>query len=230
MPRKPRFFVPGLPVHAIQRGNNRQAVFFCDEDCREYLGWLKLGVEKYACQVHAYVLMTNHVHLLLTPERRDSLSGLFQYVGRHYVSYVNRTYSRTGTLWEGRYKASLIQDDGYLLTCSRYIELNPVRAGMVSLPEQYPWSSYRANGLGENNPLLAQHRLYQQLGVDDNLRQQAYRALFKFNLDAEALEAVRACLQSGTPLGNDRFRAEIEQALDLKVGQVRRGRPIRNRV
>lgn len=119
MPRKPRFFLPGVPVHAIQRGNNRQAVFFDDEDYRVYLRWLKLAGEKYDCRIHAYVLMTNHVHLLVTPNQRDSLSGLFQYVGRHYVAYVNRTYGRTGTLWEGRYKASLIEEESYLLTCYR---------------------------------------------------------------------------------------------------------------
>ena len=141
MPRKPRFFLPNIPVHAIQRGNNRQAIFFDESDYRMYLSWLKVAAEKYGCQIHAYVLMTNHVHLLITPEHRDSLSRLFQYVGRYYVSYVNNTYGRTGTLWEGRYKASVVEEEHYLLSCYRYIELNPVRAGMVKRPEDYyPWS------------------------------------------------------------------------------------------
>jgi len=157
MPRKPRFYLPGMPVHAIQRGNNRQAVFFGDEDYRAYLSWLKLAGEKYDCHIHAYVLMTNHVHLLVTPGHRDSLGGLFQFVGRHYVAYINNRYERTGTLWEGRYKASLVEEERYLLTCYRYIELNPVRAGMVRLPEHYEWSSYQFNALGESNPLLKPH-------------------------------------------------------------------------
>ena len=225
MPRKPRFFLPGIAVHAIQRGNNRQAVFFDDEDYRVYLHWLKTASERYDCRIHAYVLMTNHVHLLITPGASDSLSRLFQYVGRHYVSYINQTYQRTGTLWEGRYKASLIEQERYFLTCSRYIELNPVRARMVSLPEHYPWSSYRANGLGEDDPLLTPHLLYQQLASTEELRQKAYRALFKHHLEADVLETIRVCSQSGTPLGNDRFRAEVEQALNIKVGHARRGRP-----
>jgi putative transposase len=208
MPRKPRFFVPGIPGHAIQRGNNRQAVFFENEDYRVYLGWLKLAAEKYRCDIHAYVLMTNHVHLLVTPARRDSISGLFQYVGRHYVAYVNHTYGRTGTLWEGRYKASLIEEERYLLTCYRYIELNPVRAGIVSSPEQYDWSSYCFNALGKVNPLLSPHPLY-------------------YRLDAAQLYEVRAATQSGTPLGNDGFRAEIERVLQFKIGQTHRGRPVK---
>ena len=225
MPRKPRFFLPGIAVHAIQRGNNRQAVFFDDEDYRVYLHWLKTASERYDCRIHAYVLMTNHVHLLITPGASDSLGRLFQYVGRHYVSYINQTYQRTGTLWEGRYKASLIEQERYFLTCSRYIELNPVRARMVSLPEHYPWSSYRANGLGEDDSLLTPHQLYQQLASTEELRQKAYRALFKHHLEADVMETIKVCLQSGTPLGNDRFRAEVEQALNIKVGHARRGRP-----
>jgi putative transposase len=225
MPRKPRFFLPGAPVHAIQRGNNRQAVFFDDEDYRVYLGWLKLAGEKYDCRIHAYVLMTNHVHLLVTPNQRDSLSGLFQYVGRHYVAYVNHTYGRTGTLWEGRYKASLIEEERYLLTCYRYIEMNPVRAGMVNSPEQYDWSSYRYNALGEENPLLFPHPIYGRLAKTDDKRQAVYRALFNTALDATQLDEVRVSTQSGTPLGNARFRAEIEHALQVKVGQTHRGRP-----
>jgi len=109
MSRKPRFFLPSIPVHAIQRGNNRQAIFFEDIDYKMYLEWLKISAEKYSCQIHAYVLMTNHVHLLVTPEAKDGLSRLFQYVGRYYVSYINKSYGRTGTLWEGRYKANIIE-------------------------------------------------------------------------------------------------------------------------
>ncbi len=227
MPRKPRFFLPGMPVHAIQRGNNRQAVFFDGEDYRAYLGWLKLAAEKYVCHIHAFVLMTNHVHLLVTPSQPDSLSRLFQYVGRHYVAYVNHAYGRTGTLWEGRYKASLIEEERYLLTCYRYIEMNPVRAGMVNSPEQYDWSSYRFNALGEVNPLIVPHPLYQHLDSTDDKRQSAYCSLFNGALDVAQMDEVRAATQSGTPLGDSRFRAEIERVLQVKVGQIHRGRPVR---
>ena len=225
MPRKPRFFLPNVPVHAIQQGNNRQVIFFDEEDYQRYLDWMKVAAEKYACKIHAYVLMTNHVHLLITPEHLDSLSRFFQYVGRYYVAYVNNTYGRTGTLWEGRYKANIIEEERYLLSCYRYIELNPVRAGMVKRPEDYLWSSYRYNALAINNPLLSQHKLYLQLGKNEVSRKAAYQGLFQTSFDSGLLDDLRVCLQSGTPLGNDCFRNQIEQALKVKVGQAKRGRP-----
>lgn len=230
MPRKPRFFLPGVPVHAIQRGNNRQAIFFADEDYAQYLKCLKQAAEKYDCRIHAYVLMTNHVHLLLSPAQSQSVGEFFQSVGRHYVAYINQTYQRTGTLWEGRYKASLIDEERYLFSCYRYIELNPVRAGMVRLPEHYPWSSYRANALGEHDALLCPHALYLQLGVTDELRQEAYRKLFVDAIELSDLEGLRGCLQSGTPLGDERFHSQIEQVLQMRVGYMRRGRPSKKQV
>jgi len=212
-------------VHAIQRGNIRQAIFFDESDYRLYLGWLKVAAEKYACQIHAYVLMTNHVHLLITPEHQDSLSRLFQYVGRYYVTYVNNTYGRTGTLWEGRYKANIVEEEDYLLSCHRYIELNPVRAGMVERPEDYPWSSYGGNALSTCDSLLIPHKLYLKLGGNDKSRAVAYRSLFQTSFDQGMLDEVRTCLQSGTPLGNDRFKTQVEQILKVRVGQAKRGRP-----
>jgi putative transposase len=227
MPRKPRFFVPDVPVHVIQRGNNRQAVFFHDNDYRVYLDRLAEAATAHGCAIHAYVLMTNHVHLLVTPVERRSVSDTLQALGRRFVPYINRRYRRTGTLWEGRYKANPVQEEAYLLTCYRYIELNPVRAAMVYDPADYPWSSYRANALGEDNRLLRPHSIYSALGTDDAARQAAYRRLFAIGIDAEHLKCVRACLQTGTPLGNDRFRDQIEQALDVRVGYSTRGRPKR---
>ncbi len=225
MPRKPRFFLPGVPVHVVQRGNNRQPVFFDDGDYQAYQEWLKEGSERYGCDVHAYVLMSNHIHLLVTPKSRESISRMLQYVGRHYVPYINHTYGRTGTLWEGRFKASLIDAPDYLLTCYRYIELNPVRANMVKHPRQYRWSSHRGNAYGKADRLLQAHKLYLALGLTEKERQVAYRALFKGHIEQRDLEDIRACLQTGTPMGNDRFRAEIERTLQVKVGQSRRGRP-----
>jgi len=227
MPRKPRFYLPGVPAHIVQRGNNRQAVFFADGDYRAYLGWLHEGAIRHGCAVHAYVLMTNHVHLLVTPQARDSISRVIQYVGRRYVTYLNHKYGRSGTLWEGRHKGSVISSDAYLLACSRYIELNPVRAGMVELPGDYRWSSYRSNAFGEHNALLEHHATYKALGSSPESCRYAYRELFRNVLDAQQIHAIRSAVQTGTPLGDDQFRDQIEKALDCKVGQARRGRPKR---
>jgi len=225
MPRKPRFFIADIPTHVVQRGNNRQAIFFAENDYRVYLGWIAEAAKRWSCAVHAYVLMTNHVHLLLTPQDREGVSRLVQYVGRRYVPYVNHEYGRTGTLWEGRFKSSLVQERSYLLACYRYIELNPVRAGMVEAPADYAWSSYRSNALGEEDPILSAHADYLALGHSDSERRSAYQALFGTHLDRNIVAQVRECLQTGTPLGNDRFRAQIEQALGRPVGYSRRGRP-----
>ena len=164
MARLPRLFLPGQPIHAIQRGNNREPIFSAEEDYRYYLECLGKAAGEQGLAIHAYVLMTNHVHLLVTPDSEDSLSKAMQSVGRRYVQYFNHTYQRTGTLWEGRYKSTLIQSSRYLLTCMRYIELNPVRADMVGHPADYPWSSYCANAQGEENALLTPHALYRRLG------------------------------------------------------------------
>jgi putative transposase len=225
MPRKPRFFLPGVPVHVVQRGNNRQAVFFDDNDYRVYLDWLGTAAGEHGCAIHAYVLMTNHIHLLMTPNGREAISATLQAVGRRFVPYINHSYGRTGTLWEGRFKASAVQAEDYLLACYRYIELNPVRAGMVERPEDYPWSSYRANACGAPDPLITPHPLYLACGTDAPGRQAAYRQLFASHLAPDLLRNLRACLQTGTPLGNDRFRAQIEQALGVRVGYSTRGRP-----
>jgi len=225
MPRKSRFYVAGLPVHVVQRGNNRQPIFFGESDNRLYLSWLKEASEKYGCSVHAYVLMTNHVHILVTPEDSTGVSRMMQYIGRYYVTYINRTYGRSGTLWEGRYKGSLIDAEDYLLVCSRYIELNPVRASMVAHPSEYGWSSYGANAEGKPDAILNPHALYLALGATDDERRSAYRDLFRAYVDDGVVSEIRASWQTGTPLGNDRFREQIESVLNLKVGYSRRGRP-----
>ena len=142
MPRRPRLTFSGLPLHLIQRGNNRQACFFADEDYRFYLECLAEYARPNGCRIHAYVLMTNHVHLLISPERAESPGCLMKALGQRYVQYVNRQNRRSGSLWEGRFRSCLIQEDAYLLTCQRYIEQNPVRADMVAHPGEYPWSSF----------------------------------------------------------------------------------------
>ena len=169
--------------------------------------------------------MTNHVHLLLTPEREDSIGRLMQYLGRYYVLYINHQYGRSGTLWEGRYKASLVQEEGYLLACHRYIELNPVRADMVKDPEQYRWSSNGHNALGQADALITPHSLYCGLGCSGSERQSAYQGLFQAYADEDKMAAIRDAWRTGTPLGNDRFKAEVEGVLGRKVGEAKRGRP-----
>ncbi|MGA7802037.1 MAG: transposase [Gammaproteobacteria bacterium] len=225
MPRKPRFYLPGVPTHVVQRGNDRHAVFFTDDDYRAYLRWLKEAALRYGCAVHAYVLMTNHVHLLVTPESEVSISRMLQHVGRCYVTYVNHRYNRTGTLWEGRHKGSVVHSEHYALVCQRYIEMNPVRAGMVAAPGEYPWSSYRANAYGVPPAWLRCLPEYRHLAATDRDRHHAYRELFSSVLEPEQVHAIRSCAQTGTPLGNDHFRKQIEDMLGRRVGQSRRGRP-----
>jgi putative transposase len=217
MARLPRIVVPGQALHIIQRGNNRQAVFFGDGDYRVYLDTLQHAATTRGCAIHAYVLMTNHVHLLLTPERTEGPSRLMQAVGRRYVRHVNGGYRRTGTLWEGRYKSALIDSERYLLICSRYIELNPVRAGMVDRPDDYRWSSYRCNATGRRDEVTQPHPLYSRLGGDAEQRQASYRALFAGHLDEAVLTSIRQGTEAGEVIGNDRFRDEIAAMAKRRV-------------
>ena len=225
MPRKPRFFLPNVPVHVVQRGNNRDPIFYDESDYQSYLEWLDRGAKACDCQIHAYVLMTNHVHILASPKDKDGISRLMQYIGRFYVSYINHTYHRTGTLWEGRFKSSLIQDEEYLLRCMRYIELNPMRANLVSKPQEYPWSSYARNAYGKKNPIITPHKIYTSLGKDSVEQRKAYRSLFKQELNEQELTDIRAALQTGTPLGTKDFKDKIEKVLKVKLGYSKRGRP-----
>ncbi len=225
MPRKPRFYLPGVAVHAVQRGHSREPVFYEDQDYLMYLRWLKEAADRYRCAVHAYVLMTNHVHILATPKDNQGISRMMQYVGRRYVPYINYHYGTSGTLWEGRYKASLVHEADYLLACMRYIELNPVRAGMVHHPREYRWSSYRVNAEGKDDDLLTPHAKYQALGRTVTQRKEAYRELFKAHVDEAEVNKIRAAWQTGTPLGNPYFKEKVEKKLKTKVGQDRRGRP-----
>ncbi len=225
MPRKPRFVLPGVPMHVVQRGLSREPVFFEDEDYRAYLAWLRDGAKRYRCAVHAYVLMTNHVHVLVTPSDVQGITRMMQFVGRHYVPFIHAKYGSSGTLWEGRYKASMVHAETYLFYCMRYIELNPVRANMVRSPAHYRWSSYRGNAQAKEDDLLTPHALYSALGRDSESRAEHYRSMFKSVVDDVAINDIRAAWQTGTPLGNEVFRTKIETKLGRKVGQACRGRP-----
>jgi len=226
MPRKPRFYLPGVPAHVVQRGHNREAVFFEDADYLAYLQWLSEASQKYDCSIHAYCLMTNHVHLLVSPATADGITRLMQYLGRHYVPYVNHKYGKSGSLWEGRYKASLVNAEDYLLACMRYIELNPVAADMVQTAGDYRWSSYRCNAHDETNALVRPHEIYTALGKGQD-RLAAYQSIFSAHQDTldATNDEIREASQTGTPLGNDRFQKQITKTLGQKTGQSRRGRP-----
>ncbi|MEW5786661.1 MAG: transposase [Pseudomonadota bacterium] len=228
MPRRPRIKLPGYPQHLVQRGINREPCFFAEEDYHCYLHWLKKSAADYHCAIHAYVLMTNHVHLLITPEKPEGPSQLMQSVGRRYVQYINRTYKRSGTLWEGRFKSSVVQADQYFLLCSRYIELNPVRAGMVADPCQYRWSSYRHNGLGQHDERLTPHDVFIALGLSDQERQSAYRAMFRTELDEAAISDIRLALAQSQPLGSNRFSEKLCDAVGVRRCNARCGRPVKS--
>lgn len=223
MARLPRFVIPGQPQHVIQRGNNRNPIFASDEDYQFYLAKLMDACKKHDCEIHAYVLMTNHVHLLITPRSENGISKAMQSLGRYYVQYFNRQYQRTGTLWEGRYKATVLDSEQYLLICSRYIELNPVRAGMVSKPEDYPWTSYHCNALGHNDPMITPHPIYESLGSTNMNRQSSYRALFDHVISKKDLQEIRMATNKAWALGNDRFKDQIERMSNRQAKPRTRG-------
>jgi putative transposase len=224
MPRRPRILLADHPLHIVQRGINREPCFFAEEDYQCYLHWLEEAARDCGCAIHAYVLMTNHVHLLLTPAVSGAPVRLMQSLGRRYVQYANRQYRRTGSLWEGRYKSSVVQEESYLLACMRYIELNPVRAAMVADPGGYRWSSYRANGLAQPDARLTPHPLYLGLDTEPASRRHAYRALFRPQLDDDAASEVREALRLGMPLGSGHFAEAICARLGIRRNTGKRGR------
>ncbi len=223
MARRPRLYIHGIPHHIIQRGNNREACFYDQADYKAYLTYLHESAKQNNVSIHAYVLMTNHVHILCTPSEEKGNGKMLQMLGRRYVQYFNHKYGRTGTLWEGRYKSTLVQSEHYLLTVYRYIELNPVRANMVEHASEYPWSSYRKNGMGLNVKLLTPHSEYLKLGKTDFERQQAYRALFRGRMANKSLEEIRDCTNKAWVLGDTHFRDQIEKKTGIQAQRVGRG-------
>jgi putative transposase len=223
MARQPRFIVPGQPQHVIQRGNNREVIFCTDRDYEYYLEKLEFSSKAHGCDIHAYVLMTNHVHLLISPDKPESLSKMMQTLGRYYVRYFSYHYKRTGTLWEGRYKSSLVSTEQYLLTCMRYIELNPVRAGMVKDPSNYRCSSYHCNALGSVNSLIEPRLEYLTLGLTREERQKNYQGLFETPLNQTTLTEIREAANKSWVLGDDMFKHVIEQQLARRVMPLAKG-------
>ena len=227
MPRRARLAIANVAWHIIQRGNNRSACFFTEEDYLFYLYLLEKKSVKYRCAIHAYCLMTNHVHLLLTPDEASGPSLMMKHLGQCYVQYINRTYQRSGTLWEGRFKSCLAQDENYALHCYRYIELNPVRARMTSHPKDYRWSSFSHNGGGLENVLVTAHSRYLSLGDKAPQRQKAYRSLVESGVSEELVSSIRSATNGNFVLGNERFSREIGLALNRRVSPGRSGRPSR---
>ena len=227
MPRRARLALAGIPWHIIQRGNNRAVSFNAEADYQFYLHYLKEFADKFGCQIHAYVLMTNHVHLLLTPDKADSAALLMKHLGQRYVQHFNRTYQRSGTLWEGRFRSCLTQTEDYVLACYRYIELNPVRASMVMKPQDYRWSSYHANGLGRANALITPHDQYQRLARNDNERRQAYRALLRAQVDDALTDEIRSATNGNYALGRPKFQKQIEKVLGQRAIRGVAGRPLK---
>lgn len=221
MARLPRLDLPHIPQHVVQRGNNRMPCFFDDTDRLRYLTVLREASLRYDCVVHAYVLMSNHVHLLVTPSTAGVVSCLMQTLGRLYVSTFNARHRRSGTLWEGRYKSCLVGSESYVLRCYRYIELNPVRAAMVAAPEDHRWSSYHANAHGECNSLVRPHAAYLALGSSSEERLVNYRQLVAEALSEDDLHEIRAYMQQQRAFGNDRFQTMIE----AELGRCARVRP-----
>jgi putative transposase len=227
MPRRARIMLSGIPVHITHRGNNRQDCFFEEQDRSFYLLHLSRHLPRAQCSLHAYCLMTSHVHLLVTPASLNSCARLMKAVAQLYTQYVNRTYGRSGTLWEGRFHSCLVQSEEYLLTCYRYVEENPMRAGLVRHPSGYRWSSYEANAQGARSSLLTRHEEYLRLGRRDEERQQAYRTLFAVQLDPKRIDEIRAATYGNFALGSPNFVKKVSAALGRRAERGTPGRPSR---
>ena len=225
MPRKPRFVLPGVPQHVIQRGHNREACFYAEDDYMRYLETLHQCATHNQVAIHAYVLMTNHIHVLATPAHSNAIAHMMQDTGRKYVRYSNTRYKRTGSRWEGHYKASVIDSEQYLLTCMRYIEMNPARASMVAHPGDYRWTSYHANAGFKPDPRLTCHPVYKRLGKDIEQQQHAYRELFSQSIEQKQLHEIREALNQELVLGRDDFKDKIEQVTKRQTRPGLRGRP-----
>ena len=225
MARLPRYTIINQLQHIIQQGRDGQQIFFEDQDYQYFRDCRDAAAYNYGLKVHAYVLMPDHVHILATPGNTDSVSRTVQSIGRNYVQYYNECYNGTGTLWEGRYRATVVDEKSYLLLCSQYVETNPVRAGLVKHPRDYRWSSYACNASGSDDDVITAHRLYKKLGADNAARAKAYRALFKKKLDADTIQMITESTLKGWALGDEKFARKIEKLSGRRARQLPKGRP-----
>ena len=226
MARLPRLTLPGVPHHVIQRGNNRQAIFSSAADRAVLLGLMADNAKKFDVQVHAYVLMDNHFHLLATPQTQDGLPQMMQAVGRSYVRYFNDSQGRSGTLWEGRYRSTLVQTERYLLACMAYMDLNPVRAGLVHDPRDYPWSSYGHYTGMRTDKLLTTHPLWWALGNTPFAREVAYADLVRAGITLEQQQRLTQSVLQGWALGDADFVADLQKRTERRVSKAAPGRPV----
>jgi putative transposase len=226
MARLPRLTLPGYPHHVIQRGNNRQAIFAVASDYQTMLDLLDENAKKFGVAIHAYVLMSNHFHLLVTPQTMDGLPQMMQAVGRRYVRYFNDIHKRSGTLWEGRYKSTLIQTEPYLLTCMAYIDLNPVRGGLVTQARDYPWSSHEHYTGQRIDRLITPHALVWELGNTPFAREAAYAELVQNGISEVQRAALTDSTLGGWALGGGDFRVELQNRTERRVTKSTPGRPI----
>jgi len=229
MARLPRLVVPNQPHHVIQTGYNNQDVFLDQEDYQRFLEWLRSAAKTYKVAIHAYVLMPNHLHLLASPSDEDGLALMMQWIGRYYVPYFNQKYGRSGTLWKGRYKTSLIDAEHYFLLCCRYIEFNPVRNGLAGRPDDYPWSSYAHHAGLRPDGLVTDHAQYWALGNTPFQREAAYLALAEQALPPEQVENINKVLLKGWPLGSDQFKTALQHKMKRQVLPAKRGRPFKTK-
>lgn len=216
MTRLPRIVLPGQPQLILQRGNGAEPIFRRECDYRFYLDSLDSAAQRYGGDVHAYVLMGDYVHLLITPHAEDSIARILQQVGRAFVRYLHHTYQCSGGLWDGRYKAAIVESERYLLACYRYIELAPVRDRQIVHPDDYPWSSSRAHVVGDADPWLCDHLQYQALGPTPGARREAYRALLNTPLDESSMAAIQSAMVSGWALGSEGFKTELIALLERR--------------
>lgn len=227
MARLPRLVVPNQPHHVIQRGIDQQLIFRDTADHLFFLDRLREGARQFNVAIYAYVLMPNHLHLLVSPADKDGLARMMQWVGRHYVPYFNQKYHRSGTLWQGRYRAAVMDAERYLMMCSRYIDLNPVRAGLVNSANDYPWSSYQHHVGIKADPMLTEHPLYWALGNTPFEREAAYRRAVEQGLDEQEVRTLSEATLKGWALGSDKFKTSLEKQVKRRVQPSRRGRPAR---
>jgi putative transposase len=229
MARLPRLSLAGYPHHIILRGNNRQAIFMDSADHQRILVLLQANAQEQQVQIHAYVLMSNHLHLLLTPLQNDSLPKMMQAVGRSYVLYFNKRHGRSGTLWEGRYRSTLIQTERYLLACMAYIDLNPVRASMVVQAADYLWSSHGHYIGRQNEAWLSPHPLYWEMGNTPFAREAAYAAMVQSGIGQKQQQALTSSALSGWALGEDAFVEGLQKQTPRRVNAAKAGRPFRKK-
>jgi len=227
MPRQARCAMPNIIYHIIHRGNNKQQIFYREADYVYFIELMREAKEKYQIKLYSYVLMNNHIHLLAEPQVEDSMAFYMKLIAQKYAQHINRSYKRTGTLWEGRFKSSPVSNDEYLLACSRYIEMNPVRAKLVKYVKDYKWSSYPAKTGLEKNKILEPDPFYMALASTDSKRQIRYEEFFKQSIPEHEWKAISESLNKGVLFGNDKFRKQIEETLGRNMQIRRRGRPLK---